>query len=91
MARTLTTPSYELSIARNIHIYDDDGTILGGVFQNGSLTMRDLYDMCPVFLEFDSSQWRIFALGPDGTTGDQLGYTRDVLGTGNYTILAPSA
>lgn len=93
MARMLTPPSYELSIVRNIHLYDDDGAILGGVFQNGSLTRRDLYDMCPVFLDFDppSAQWCIFALDPDGSTGKQLGNNHNVLETRNYIILASGA
>jgi hypothetical protein len=93
MARILTRPSYELTLVRNIHLYDDDGAILGGVFQNGSLTQGDLYDMCPVFLDFEppGAEWRIFALGPDGSTGNQPSNNHNVLETRNYIILAPGA
>jgi hypothetical protein len=93
MARILTSPSYQLTITRNIHLYDGGGAIPGGVFQNRSLTLRDLYDMCPVFLDFEppGAQWRIFALSPDGSTGIQLGNNQNVLETRNYSILAPGA
>jgi hypothetical protein len=93
MARILTAPSYQLSVVRNIHLYDDGGAILGGVRQNGSLKQRDLYIMCPVFLDFDppGAQWRIFTLNPDGSTGNQLGNNNNILQRGNYIILTPSA
>ena len=93
MARILTPPTHELTVVRNIHLYDDNGAILGGVFQNGSLTRRDLYEMCPVFLDFEPYrvQWRIFALGPDSSTGNQLANSRSVLEARNYIILAPGA
>jgi hypothetical protein len=93
MARNLTAPSHQLSVLRNIHLYDDGGAILGGVRQNGSLRQRDLYNMCPVFLDFTppTAQWRVFTLNPDGSTGNQLGQNGNVLQTGNYIILAPSA
>jgi hypothetical protein len=93
MTRILTPSIHELAVARNIYLYNNNRAILGRVFQNGSLTRRDLYEMCPVFLDFEPYrvQWRIFALGPDSSTGNQLANSRSVLEARNYIILAPGA
>ncbi|KAK2781516.1 hypothetical protein FQN53_000532 [Emmonsiellopsis sp. PD_33] len=89
MSCTLEQPTFLSSVRRNVHIYKHDGTILGGIFQNGSLTHQHLYNMCPLFLQLSNMTWHIFTLNPDGSTGHQLGNDATNIAPGNYTILGP--
>lgn len=44
--------------------------------------------MCDVFLNI-TANWTIFALNPDGSTGNRVGRNRDRLEPGNYIVLGP--
>ncbi|KMU92692.1 hypothetical protein CIHG_10515 [Coccidioides immitis H538.4] len=91
MARRLEEPSFEASHSRNVHLYDNEGQILGDVFQNGSLTHRRFYNFCSRFLVFppENAQWRIFALNHDGSAGNQIAADATNLAPGRYIILGP--
>ncbi|WEW55427.1 hypothetical protein PRK78_000858 [Emydomyces testavorans] len=93
MARRLQEPSSELSVSRNVHLYDDNGQILGGIYQNGSLTNRRLINMCPHILVFTppNTPWHIYILNNDGSTGQQLPNDDTTLAAGRYIILGPKA
>ncbi|KAL2789165.1 hypothetical protein BJX66DRAFT_339593 [Aspergillus keveii] len=68
--------------SEDVHIYNHDGQIIGGTYQHGSITRSNLYDLCPIFLEFppstaDSQTWAIFDLCADGSTAScYLGIVR---------------
>ncbi|KAL4907235.1 HNH endonuclease-domain-containing protein [Aspergillus multicolor] len=85
-ARILETPRSTTS--RNVHIYHHSGHILGGTYQNGSLTGRSLYALCPLFLDFpQATLWSIFHVGVDGNTGPLLPRNGAPLAQGTYIVL----
>ncbi|PGG99265.1 hypothetical protein AJ79_08602 [Helicocarpus griseus UAMH5409] len=59
---------------RNVHLYNDSGEVIGGVYQNGAITTANFYDMCSIFLQFnvDNPQWAIFSLQPYGSNGVKM-------------------
>ncbi|KAL4961688.1 uncharacterized protein BDV14DRAFT_203576 [Aspergillus stella-maris] len=74
--------------SRNIHIYHDSGHILGGAYQNGSLTGKNLYELCPVFLDFPQmTPWAIFQVDVNGDTGPLLARNGAQLAQGRYIVL----
>ncbi|KAL1962179.1 hypothetical protein VTN77DRAFT_525 [Rasamsonia byssochlamydoides] len=91
MARTLDKPSPRLN--RNVHIYDDNGRILGGMTLRTTrkyITNANFYDMCREFLVFTppDTQWSLFRLNRDGSTGDILPRDRKCkLKQGPYVVL----
>lgn len=97
MSLTLQDPTFQASVARNIHLYDDNGTILGGIYQNGSLTNKQLYDMCAIFLVFTPTDavWYIFTSTNSSTPADgesglhQLACDASITEPGRYIILGP--
>ncbi|KAL4876173.1 HNH endonuclease-domain-containing protein [Aspergillus karnatakaensis] len=85
-ARILEAP--RSTTRRNIHIYHHSGHILGGTYQNGSLTGKNLYALCPLFLDFpQATLWSIFHVGDDGNTGPILPRDGTTLGLGRYIVL----
>ena len=60
-----------------------------GVYQNGSITGANLYDMCGIFLEFHgNTPWEIFDVASDGTTGNALPNDQNAIKEGQYLILS---
>ncbi|KKZ61854.1 hypothetical protein EMCG_03643 [[Emmonsia] crescens] len=90
MSRTLQEHSFRASV---IHLYQDDGSVLEvRIYQNGSLTHKRLYNMCPLSLDFSpqNTPWSIFILNDDASTGQQLADNEMNMAPGQYIILAPA-
>lgn len=67
---------------------------MSGVYQNGSITGNNFYDMCGIFLDFKdsgSASWSIYSLNNDGTTGALLRPDEARLSDGKYIVLSNSA
>ncbi|OBT81550.1 hypothetical protein VE02_09471 [Pseudogymnoascus sp. 03VT05] len=87
MSRNLDEPSPMSRAARNVFIYNHDGHIVGGLFQNGSILNSNLYEMCGVFI-VTNGQFCLFRLNGDGSRGARLFSTRTTLSTGRYIVLS---
>ncbi|KFZ01467.1 hypothetical protein V501_09972 [Pseudogymnoascus sp. VKM F-4519 (FW-2642)] len=85
MSRKLDTPE-RTPLSRNVYIYDNDGHILGGVYQNGSLTNLNLYEMCDIII-IASEPFSLFRLNKDGSTGAKVAKNRENLLAGSYIVL----
>ncbi|OBT81278.1 hypothetical protein VE02_09838 [Pseudogymnoascus sp. 03VT05] len=86
MFRQLDEPSP--NSARNVHIYNHEGHILGGVWQNGAITNAHLYEMCNIFLNA-SEPYSLFRLNADGSTNGRIGTkNRSALQPGSYIVLS---
>ncbi|OBT86219.1 hypothetical protein VE02_06199 [Pseudogymnoascus sp. 03VT05] len=73
---------------RNVYIYDDDGHVLGGLWQNGSIMNSMFYEMCRVFIA--TKKFTLFRFTNDGSTGARLYPNRNALGAGSYIVLSAS-
>ncbi|OBT65847.1 hypothetical protein VE03_05458 [Pseudogymnoascus sp. 23342-1-I1] len=90
MSRSLDQPSPTSLTARNIFIYNHDGRIVGGLWQNGSITNSTLYEMCSVFI-ITTKQFGLFRLNGDGSTSLRLFPNRALLSAGSYIILSTNS
>ncbi|OBT53081.1 hypothetical protein VE04_05710 [Pseudogymnoascus sp. 24MN13] len=86
MVRKLDTPNP--SSPRNVHIYDDDGHIIGGLWQNGCIINSMFYEMCRVFIT--NEEFTLFRLTKDGSTDAKLFPNRNALQAGSYVVLSAS-
>ncbi|KFY49595.1 hypothetical protein V496_09896 [Pseudogymnoascus sp. VKM F-4515 (FW-2607)] len=84
MSRKLDTPPP--GPYRNVHIYDNDGQVLGAFYQNGSITNIDLYGMCDIFI-IAAEQFTLFRHNKDGSTGSRVIKNEETLLAELYVIL----
>ncbi|OBT77316.1 hypothetical protein VF21_03464 [Pseudogymnoascus sp. 05NY08] len=84
MSRRLDLPSP--SSPRNVHMFDDDGHVVGGLWQNGCIVKSMFYEMCRVFIT--TKEFTLFCLNNDGSTGAKLFPNRNALQAGSYIVLS---
>ncbi|KFX94489.1 hypothetical protein O988_06277 [Pseudogymnoascus sp. VKM F-3808] len=85
MSRKLDTPASPCT--RNVHIYDNHGHVLGGLYQNGSVNNLTLYDMCTVFI-ITPEPFTLFRLNEDESTGPGVFRTRVTAFPTSYIVLS---